>query len=89
MEIIETSVVIISLVVGFALLAYLDKRFALGLNDSMSCNSLFGYQNDKQTETNQLKEKNREIAELRQRIETLEKIVTDPAEQLKQEIDRL
>ena len=34
-------------------------------------------------------EKDAEIASLKERVATLEKIVTDPAEQLKREIDRL
>ncbi|WP_448211943.1 hypothetical protein [Colwellia sp. MEBiC06753] len=92
MELLTTAMTIFTIVSAIAFLAFLDKKFTLGLSDSAgnwhnwgmgqtlsnSEISCYGYE-----------ARDQEILALKARIEVLEKIVTDPAEQLKQQIDRL
>jgi hypothetical protein len=87
MEIVEQIITIFAIVTAIGLLAYFDKRFDLGLNSGFSTGGWHGLSNNKTHP--QMAQKNKEIQELKARVATLEKIVTDPSEQLKQEIDRL
>lgn len=75
---------IIVFVTGFILLmAYLDKKFNLGLNDMAG----FDDQAPKDKQLNQqLKQEN---SELKQRIEVLERIVTEPKFELDQQLSKL
>ena len=88
METIQTVMSILTIFTGIALLAYLDKRYALGLNDGLNAGSNWFGCSSANTEA-KLADKEREIEGLKERVATLEKIVTDPAEQLKREIDNL
>jgi len=94
METIQTILTIFGVFTGIALLAYVDKRYALGLNVGMNAddNWFSCASNNRQSTSSQidkLAEKDREIKALAERVATLEKLVTDPAEQLKREIDGL
>ena len=91
MEIIEKTVLIFTIVASIAGLAWLDKRFALGLSRGMNLGLSIEGQ-DALTESElkrQIEEKSQEVELLKARVATLERIVTDPAEQLKREIDGL
>lgn len=109
-ELVEKTYLVILLVGAIAGLAYVDKKYQLGLsmglngnfvdsgsaNNSGSANATgeglsgYSYKNTKEHAfMEKLSEKDAEIASLKDRVATLEKMVTDPAEQLKREIDRL
>lgn len=103
-ELVEKTYLVILVVGAVAALAYVDKKYQLGLGkglnssfvDSGSANATgdgFSWCSNRNTKEHafmeKLSEKDAEIASLKERVATLEKIVTDPAEQLKREIDRL
>ncbi|NMP29975.1 hypothetical protein HII17_00250 [Thalassotalea sp. M1531] len=92
MEMIEAFMTVIMIVSAIAVLAFLDKRFNLGLNAGLggygASYDFWGRPIDN-TADKVRAEKDTEIKALKSRIEALEKIVTDPAEQLKREIDQL
>lgn len=77
----EKTTLIILFTAMFILLAYLDKRFCLGLMQDQGENK--DSQSPKQ---NKIEQDNRE---LRDRIETLERIVTEPKYDLAREINSL
>ena len=83
-QLVTTTTLIIS---AIAVLAYLNKRYDLGLND-VSDGSMLGSLNYGQS-GKLLKAKDDEIKDLKQRVQVLEALVTDPKEQLKREIDNL
>lgn len=83
MEFLEQASVVVVMALSIALLAFLDKRFDLGLAMSSSDSWSMGFNSESSDK------KDKEIAELKQRIEVLEKIATDPAEQLDREIRNL
>ena len=90
METVQTILTIFAVFTGVVVLAFLDKRFALGLNTGLgegANNLLFGCSSSKQQQ--RLAQKDEQIKALEARVAVLEKIVTDPAEQLKREIDSL
>lgn len=93
MELLSTVTVIFSIITGIAFLAYLDKRFSLGLNEQLSADGWFSTTSQTSTTSSTVESMKRahhqELDVLRKRIETLEKILTDPAEQLKRDIDNL
>ncbi len=103
-ELVEKTYLVILVVGAVAALAYVDKKYQLGLSkglnssfvDSGSANATgdgFSWCSNRNTKEHafmeKLSEKDAEIASLKERVATLEKIVTDPAEQLKREIDGL
>ncbi|MDO6427428.1 hypothetical protein Q4489_10405 [Thalassotalea sp. 1_MG-2023] len=55
----------------------------------MLASEWLGFESESSVSDEDLTSKNQEIQQLKQRIETLEKLVTDPQEQLKREIDAL
>ena len=86
MEIIQLVASTSIIVSGILLVGFLNKRFDLGLEDASSgmwgssgCNS----------QAKRIAEKDKLIKSLSERVEVLEKLVTDPREQLKKEIDNL
>ena len=91
MEIIEKTVLIFTIVASIAGLAWLDKRFVLGLSRGGNLGfSLEGQDAVTESELKrQIEEKSQEVESLKARVAILEQIVTDPAEQLKREIDGL
>jgi hypothetical protein len=80
--IISTSII----VGGILLVGYLNKRFDLGLDDISS--EMFGGLGCN-TQIKRLAEKDKLIKSLTERVEVLEKLITDPQEQLKREINCL
>ncbi|REL25748.1 hypothetical protein DXX93_03710 [Thalassotalea euphylliae] len=91
MEIVEKTLLIFTIMAAIVGLAWLDKRFALGLSGGMNLGvsaNAKGSAKDAELQR-QIAEKSQEVELLKQRVATLERIVTDPAEQLKREIDRL
>jgi len=86
MEVFESIFIVTIIVSAIVSLAYIDKRFKLGLNAGFDSEQLLGYQSYSQQSS---KQNDDEINALKERIAILEKIVTDPAEQLKREIDNL
>ena len=87
MEFLEDASLVALIVTSIAGLAYLNKRFDLGLEMSSSDLTMCGGSVYKRDAT--LASKDKEINELKQRIEVLEKLITDPGERLKREIDSL
>ncbi len=77
----EKIVIIAAFVALFVLLTYLDKKLNLGLTGDMNCET--GSQGPKENSTQ------KENSALRERIEVLERIVTEPKYQLNQEISKL
>lgn len=103
-ELVEKTYLVILVVGTVVALAYVDKKYQLGLSKGLNGNfvdsssakdtgedfSWYSNRNAKEYAfMEKLSEKDAEIASLKERVATLEKIVTDPAEQLKREIDRL
>ncbi|WP_286262564.1 hypothetical protein [Thalassotalea atypica] len=90
MEVIQVLGLVILVISSIAVLAVIEKKYDLNLGissynyDDMDCWG-FGHQSTRK----QLAEKDKTIAQLIERVEVLEKIVTDPAEQLKREINQL
>ncbi|MDO6446580.1 hypothetical protein Q4493_12420 [Colwellia sp. 1_MG-2023] len=86
MEIMQLIVATSIIVAGILLVGYLNKRFELGLEDSSlgGCTLTNGA-----NYSNRLAEKDKIIKNLSERVAVLEKLVTDPQEQLKKEIDSL
>lgn len=86
MQLISVTTVIVSAII---VLAVVDKKYQLNLNATFWGNSedWFGHRGHSQMSEVQAKDK--VISELKSRIEVLEKIVTDPAEQLKRDIEAL
>lgn len=83
-QLLPTTVIIVT---AIALLGFLNQRFDLGLSDLS-----YGPRVDSIDSTKLHKiilEKNVEVNDLKKRIQVLEKIVTDPKEQLRREIDDL
>lgn len=93
METFENIIVIFAVVSAIVFLAYIDKRFGLGLNTGLSNDDWFGHSanatNATKASKTELTNKEQEIQKLKERVATLEKIVTDPKEQLRKEIDSL
>jgi len=87
MELLQDASLVALIVTSIAALAYLNKRFDLGLEMSPSDFGMCG--KSYREEDRVIANKDREIIDLKQRIEVLEKLVTDPAERLKREIDSL
>ena len=87
MEFLQDASLVALIVTSIAGLAYLNKRFDLGLEMSSSDLTMCGGSVYKRDAT--LASKDKEINELKQRIEVLEKLITDPGERLKREIDSL
>ena len=86
MEIIQLIAATSIIVAGILLVGYLNKRFELGLED----HSTGGWALTNCTnQTNRLAEKDKIIKNLSERVAVLEKLVTDPQEQLKKQIDSL
>ncbi|MEW6981476.1 hypothetical protein AAD001_02355 [Colwelliaceae bacterium 6471] len=81
MEYIQDAGFIFILVSTIALLTYLDKKFNLGLAESSGFT--------KNNTNAQLDDNEQTIVELKKRIQVLERIVTDPREQLKRDIESL
>ncbi|MFD2168016.1 hypothetical protein ACFSJY_17305 [Thalassotalea euphylliae] len=88
METMEKVMIIFAIASSIFALAWADKRFNLSLFTQgwMDCSDGFGGQSRL---NKALKEKSAEVEALKQRVATLERIVTDPQEQLKREIDSL
>ena len=86
MEIIQFIASTSIIVSGILLVGFLNKRFDLGLEGES-----FGKWNGEtcNNQTKRLAEKDRLIKSLSDRVEVLEKLVTDPREQLKREINGL
>ena len=87
----------VTLVIGMAILAsiglsYLDSKHKLRLVDWLigECKNPFDSSSNSHSQSYQGSETDKQtIAELKERIATLEKIVTEPAYELNQKINRL
>ncbi|GAA6204204.1 MULTISPECIES: hypothetical protein [Thalassotalea] len=86
MEIIQLIVSTSVIVAGILLVGFLNKRYELGLEDNTSGGWAFS---NCASYPKRLAEKDQIIKNLSERVAVLEKLVTDPQEQLKQEIDSL
>jgi len=84
-QLILTTAVIVSAIL---VIAIVDKKYQLGLNNS---SGMWGSSslNAKLSIKSEVARKDAEIEALKQRVAVLEKLVTDPTEQLKREIDSL
>ena len=80
---------IITLFAGIFVLALLDKKYQLGLTACAKSESDRGLWGGNSANGTCDKRKDERIRQLEQRIEVLERIVTDPQEQLKRDIDKL
>lgn len=100
MEFIQYTGYVIVISCSIIAIALLNKRFNLGLGvtaDEISAGDLnssdiWGSSMSSSSTTKQqkqLKIKSKEIADLQQRVAVLEKLLTDPSEQLKREINSL
>lgn len=98
MELLQIAGVTLIVCSAIFVLEVLDKKYQLNLNmgfneASWSNEGLFGYGNSgtkvNQNLLNELADKDKTIEALAQRVAVLEKIVTDPAEQLKRDIEQL
>ena len=86
MEFIQDAAIVVLIIGSIIALTITDKRFNLGL---ISMESTENWSTDFGTSAQSNAEKDKEIAELKQRIEVLEKLATDPALQLDREISKL
>jgi hypothetical protein len=87
MEVLQLFLTMIVIILGISTLAYLNKKYDLGLNEVSSCN---GFNDGNARELSHLLHiKEQEIGSLKERVQVLEKLVTDPKEHLKREIDAL
>ncbi len=86
MEILQLITTTSIIVIGIALVGYLNKRFSLGIED-ISSEFWVGPSDENQAKDSV--EKDKLIKSLSERVKVLEQIITDPKEQLKREIDRL
>ncbi len=97
MEIIQMIALFITISVALFAVAYLDKKYQLNLSHyGAMLDDMFGIDESlgqgsvsKETLEKELAKKDDVITNLTERVQTLERIVTDPAEQLKRDIDRL
>ena len=100
MEFIQYTGYVIVISCSIVALALLNKRFDLGLSvtadeisfGDLNSSDIWGCSMSSSSTTNQqkqLKIKSKEIVELQQRVAVLEKLLTDPSEQLKREINSL
>ena len=80
---------IITLFAGIFVLALLDKKYRLGLMACAGRESARGLWGGHSAKSASDKRKDEQIRQLQQRVEVLERIVTDPQEQLKRDIERL
>jgi len=87
MEIILLCLTTILIVSSIAVLGFLNKKYDLGLNDMSGC-TWFDEPNSDEL-NKKIAEKEKQINDLKQRVQILEKLVTDPREQLKRDIDNL
>lgn len=87
MEIFQLFATTLIIVTAIALLGFLNKSFDLGLSD-LSHDPRIGTI-DSMKLHKIISEKNAEVNDLKKRIQVLEKIVTDPKEQLRREINNL
>ncbi len=85
-QLIGVTTVIVSAII---VLAVVDKKYHLNLNASLWDTSDDWLGRSQQAKNQQANDKDQTIQALQSRIEVLEKLVTDPAEQLKREIDAL
>ncbi len=87
MEIIQLCLTTILIVSSIAVLGFLNKRYDLGLNELSGCS---WFDDIKPNALNKIvDEKDQQINDLKQRVQILEKLITDPREQLKRDIDNL
>lgn len=100
MEFIQYTGYVIVISCSIVALALLNKRFDLGLgvtadeisSGDFNSGDIWGCSMSSSTTTKlqkQLKIKSKEIADLQQRVAVLEKLLIDPCEQLKREINSL
>ena len=97
MEIIQMVALFIAISAVLFGVTYLDKKYQLNLghygtklDDMFGIDDSFGQGSvSKETLNKELAKKDDVISNLTERVQTLERIVTDPAEQLKRKIDRL
>lgn len=98
MELLQIAGVTIIVCSAIFVLALLDKKYQLNLNmgfndTSWNNESFFGYGTSNtranQNLHNELTDKDKMIDALAKRVAVLEKIVTDPTEQLKRDIEQL
>lgn len=93
MEILHMFIATVIIVSAIAVLGFLDKKYQLGLSASSELSYQPKMNNHGSHITAQFEQvistKNKEIKELQERVNVLERIVTDPKEQLLREIDRL
>ncbi|MEW9797807.1 hypothetical protein [Alteromonas sp. CYL-A6] len=90
METLNITLLIIALVVGGLIVSYLDARFHWRLADWLNgrCTNPFIPAQPASGVTRAV-ERDSEIAALKERVAALEAIVTEPAYDIKQQIDRL
>ena len=100
MEFIQYTGYVIVISCSIVALALLNKRFDLGLgvtadeisSGDLNSSDIWGCSMSSPSTTKQqqqLKIKSKEIVDLQQRVAVLEKLLTDPSEQLKREINSL
>jgi len=94
MEFIQQFDGVLLFIVLFSIVAYFDKKFDFNLLNSTNRDefNILGFNNESKKHTykeSEASDKEQDIIQLKQRIEILEKIVTDPQEQLRREIDSL
>ena len=87
MDILQLLLTMIVIILGISSLAFLNKKFELGLNDLSFEGGGAGV--NKCELNKRLSIKEQEIGQLKARVKILEQLVTDPREQLKREINRL
>jgi len=87
MEVIQLFMTTVVIILAIAALALLNKKYDLGLNDM---SYFLGSSDNNSRQLNKLLDKKEnEIDNLKQRVQVLEKLATDPQEQLKRKIDDL